>query len=312
MLFHEVKGSYSISFMTLHQLRVFITVAKLGSFTQAARSLHIVQPAVSNDVKALEKELGIKFFQRFGNKFRLTTAGEMLLREAEEVVARADGLKDKVDEIKGLKKGKISVGGSAIAAATFLPEIVQRFKKEYPGVNITFIMQGSDDLEKKLLAGELDVAITGRAPQSSLIIAEPYHDEEVVTIASPSHPLSRKRLVSLELLAKEPLITTPKGYAIREMVERRFAEKGFLFAVALEVEVQAGIRDAVKSAVASSLGIGFVSKSAVLSDIKAGRLKALRVPDLKLKKTQYIAIHKNRPNSPLVLAFIELLKNYKE
>ena len=284
---------------------IFATVAKLGSFTQAAENLHIRQPSVSLLIKGLEREFGIELFGKLGNKVRLTAAGEGLLQDAEEILTKVDEIKERMDEIKGLKKGKISVGGSAIAAATFLPALVQRFRKKYPGVEVSLKMQSSNDLEKELLEGKLDVAIMGLPPQSPLLIPEPFLDDEIVTIASPKCSLSRKRSVPLELVAKEPLITTKKGDPVRNIVERAFAEKGLPFVAMLEVDVQSGIRDVVKSAVASGLGIGFVSKSAVVSDVKAGRLAILKVPKFRLKRTMYIAVHKNREHVSLVQLFVE-------
>jgi len=298
--------------MTLHQLEVFGTVAKLRSFTQAGEKLHIAQPAVSGLIRSLEQELGVKLFERLGNRYHLTNAGEELLHHAEEMLAKVEAIKERMDEIKGLKKGKISVGGSTLAVASVLPVVVQRFKKEHVGVEVILTTQRSETLHQKLLDGELDVAILGRAPHSPNLVGEPFRDEEVVVIAPPKHPLAMKRSVSLELLAKEPLIVYRGGTTIRGIVERRFAEKGLPFAPFLEINLQWGNRDAIKNVVVNGLGIGFTSKFYVGSDVKAGRLKVLRVPELKLKRTMYIAVHRNRQSSPLVRTFIDFLRHYKE
>ena len=296
--------------MTLHQLKVFLTVAKLKSYTLAAEKLRVRQPSVTLLVQGLERELKIKLFERLGNKIHLTRAGEELLLVADEIVGKAAGLKERVDEIKGLKKGKIAVGGSGIATATFLPLAVQSFKKEHAGIEVVLRIQRSDELERQLLSGELDLAILGRAPSSPLLLAEPYRDEEVSVIAPPDHPLAQMRLVSLALIAKEPLITYEKGTHIRDMVEARFSEAGIPFVPRLEVDHQLGARDAVKGTVAGGLGIGFLTKSHVVFDVKAGRLKMLKVPELNLKRTMYIAVHKNRKAVSLVQTLIDFLRRY--
>jgi len=298
--------------MTFYQLKVFVTVAKLRNFTLAAQTLHVRQPSVSILMQGLQRELDVKLFERLGTKVHLTRAGEELVHRAERILAEVEGIKEGMDEIKGLKKGKLTVGGSAIAAASFLPVAVQMFKKNHPGVDVILTIQNSRNLHKKLLDGDLDLALTARIPHSPLLLGEPYRDEEVVVIAPPNHPLAKKRSVSLENLSKESIIAYEKGNSIRDMVDRRFAETGLLIKYALEINLQLGSRDAIRCAVANGLGIGFLSKSYVLSDIKARRLKILRVPELQLKRTVYITVHKNRKSSSHVQAFIDiLLRHFK-
>jgi len=298
--------------MTLHQLKVFATVAKLRNFTQAAENLHVSQPSVTLVIQGLGRELEIKLFERLGNKVRLTTAGERLLHHAEEILTKVDGIKEEIDEIRGLKKGKLSVGGSALAAACFLPGAVQNFKKEHPGVEVILRVDRSRNLERKLLEGELDVAILGRAPCSVLLLGEAYREEELVVIAPPQHPLSKRRSVPLELVAKEPFIAQQRLDRIRDIIQLAFAERGLPFEPVLEVDAQLGSWDAIKSAVISGIGAGFIPRCHIVSEVKAGRLKVLKVPELKLKMTMYIAVHKNREGFSLNRAFIEFLRRYKE
>ena len=296
--------------MTLHQLKVFVTVAKLQSYTLASEKLGVRQPSVSLIIQSLQRELGVKLFDRLGNKVHLTRAGEELFRHAEEIIGKVEGLKEEMDELQGLKTGSISVGGTAIAAASFLPVAVQKFKEKHPGVSVTLKIERSRVLEKEILRGELDVAILGQAPHSSLIVGKPYRDEEIVVVAPPNHPLTKRSSVPLELIAKEPLIAQ-KDTIVREMVERRFGESGLPFRVSLEVESSLGARDAIKKAVASGLGISFTSKCHVVGDVKGGELKVLNVPELNLKRTMYIAVHKNRMSAFLVKAFINFLRRHR-
>jgi len=298
--------------MTLYQLKVFLTAAKLGSFTQAADVLRVRQPSVSLIIQGLQLELDVKLFERLGNKIRLTNAGEELLKEAESVVTRADGIKERMEEVKGLKKGKISLGSSGIATSSFLPLAIEAFKKEHPGIGVFLKVERSFILEKKLLNGEIDLAALGQAPRSPLLVGELYREEEILVVASPKHPLTRKRSVPLKIIAKEPLITHEKGTIIRDTVEQSFIERNLPFTPILEVNLQLASRDALKSVIASGVGIGFQAKCHLIPDIKSGRLKVLRVPELKLKRTVYIAVHKKRQSSSLVQAFIKFLKQYSE
>ncbi|MGH7769061.1 MAG: LysR family transcriptional regulator [Candidatus Binatia bacterium] len=298
--------------MTLHQLRVFAKVAELQSFTEAAKALHLTQPSVSALIQDLVGELKYKLFERRGIKMALTPEGKVLLRRTQQALTVLEGTKDEIAEVHGLKKSKLTVGGSAIAGATFLPEVVQRFKKSNSKVEVSLIIERSEILENKLLRGDLDMAVLGRAPHSPLLTVTLYREEEVSVIASPKHPLAGKRSVPLEFIAKEPLIVHEKGTAVRDMVERRFAERRLPLMPALEVPLQVGTRDAIRRSVMNRLGIGFLPKCHVLSDIEAGRLKVLNVPGLKLKRSLYIAVHKNRETPPLCRAFVAFLRRHKK
>lgn len=287
-------------------------VAKLKSFTLAGENLRLRQPSVSLLIQGLQRELEVKLFERLGNKVHLTTAGEALLHDVEAILSRVEGIKERMDEIKGLKKGRVSIGGGPIPAASFLPLTVQRFKKKYPGIEVALKVQSSDRMEKELLEGELDLALLSWFPGSPVLHAEPYREEEVVVIAPPKHPLTKKRSVSLELLSKEPLIAPEKGIRTREMIEQIFARKAVPFAPLIEIGTEFGVRDAVRAAVASGLGIGFIAKCHVMGDIKAGHLSVLKVPEFNLKRTIYIVTHRNRLTSSLVKAFRDFLKSEKD
>jgi len=164
-----------------------------------------------------------------------------------------------------------------------------------------------------LLDGDIDLAVLGRPSKCSLLCVEPYREEDIGFIAPSNHPLTRKRSVPLDTIAKEPLIVSRDGSYVRGMLEQKFAEKGLPFSPLLEIDIhQLGGRDAEKNAVASGLGIGFLSRCYVELDVKAGRLKVLKVPELKLKRIISIAVHKNRRSTPFVQAFSDFLKCYKQ
>jgi DNA-binding transcriptional LysR family regulator len=298
--------------MTLYQLKVFATVARLKNFSRAAEILHVRQPSVSLVIQGFQRELGVKLFERLGKNMHLTRAGDEVFSRAEEILARADEIKEAIDGIKRLKKGSLSLGGSATAGATFLPGAVQAFKQAHPGVDVTLTIQRSESLEKDLLEGKLDLAILGIPPRSDAIAVEAYRHDAIVLVASPDHPLAKKRSVSLEHVAGEPFIMHEKGTFIRDRVEERFAEKGFPLTVALEVNAHFGARETIKKAVASGLGLGCLSRAFVASEIQAGQLERLKVPEIEFKRIIYIAVHKNRKNSPFVHPFINFLRHYKD
>jgi len=297
--------------MTLHQLEVFALVAKLGSFTKAAKELHIGQPSVSSLMVELQKELGIKLFEKLGIKTHLTEAGKRFLQKSQSILGMVKETKEEIDELKGFHKGKISIGGCGLATDSGLPSVVHTFKKTYPGVEIGLTVEESSRLEKSLLEGDLDLAVLSWASRSNLLISELWREEELIVIVSPEHPLAKKRAVSLGLLIKEPLIANLGSRFGWKLLEEKFAERGIAFQPTIEVKTQSRQRDAIKNAVLSNLGIGFLAKSHIVGDLKSGKLKTLRVPELKLKRPLYITVHKNRKDLPLTQAFTKALRNLK-
>ncbi len=298
--------------MTLYQLKVFITVSKLRSFTQASRSLGVRQPSVTLLIQSLQRELGAKLFDRLGNKIKPTRAGEELVGRAEDILAKVTGIRNKVDEIMGLKKGRIVIGGSQLLGTSDLPTIVCQFSKVHEGVDVSLKVDLSTAIEKSLLEGEVDVAVISRAPESSLLVVKPYRDEEAVISCAANHPLTKKRAVSLQALSKEQFVIGKKGESqLRDQVDEIFARKGLPLKVALEVSATSGSRDVIRTAVASGLGLSFSFRSGSKSYIAARQIKVLKVPEIKLKRSTYIVVHKNRANTPLVKAFISFLRRFK-
>jgi len=294
--------------MTLHQLKVFATVAKLGSFTQAGRTLQIGQPSVTALVTSLSRELGVKLFEKFGVKSRLTTFGQEWLELSEEILGKVEEAKRRMTEVSGLKRGRILVGGSSSSASSFLPLAVQAFKQAHLGIDVVLKIERSEVLERKLLEGELDVAVMGQAPRSALLKAHRYREEEIVAIAPAKHPLGKRRSVPLALIAKQPLIANGTESYVRKQVEKRFSEIGIPFTPVMEVtDHMSG--EAIKSAVANGLGIGFITKCHVISDIEAGKIELLKVPALKLKRPMYLVLHRNRQSSLLPRTFIDFFRS---
>ncbi|HEY2988083.1 MAG TPA: LysR family transcriptional regulator [Candidatus Binatia bacterium] len=292
--------------MTLWQLKVFATVARESSFTEAGKVLNISQPSVSSLIIGLQKSLGVKLFEKLGVKPRLTEAGRRLLRLAEHTIATVDKIPEAMAEAEG--KHRLRIGGSVLAAASFLPAAIQKFKKKHPEIEINLDVYTSDLLEKELSEGNIDLALLGWAAHAPNISTEPYHQEEIVVIAPPKHPLTKKRSVSLEQLSSEPLIVPREGMRIREILEQAFADKEVPLTPSIEIGNQFAVRDAIRNAVASGLGIGFIAKCHVTGDIKAGRIKVLKVPEFKVKRTTYIAVHKKRLDSHPVRVFKDFLK----
>ncbi len=235
-----------------------------------------------------------------------------MVGRTEDILARLAGLKEKVDEITGARKGKLIIVGSLLPGYSFLPLAVHKFSRQHPGIDVSLKVEGSSFIEKALLEGEIDIAIVSRVPQSSLLVVRNYRDEEIVVVASSNHPLAKKRSVSLGDLSKESFIMGKRGESqIRDDVESLFAKKGVSLSVGLEVSSSFGSGNVIRTAVIAGLGLGFIIRESVKWYTKAGQLKILIAPEIKLKRRIVVAVHKNRKKSQLVRAFDEFFKRYK-
>jgi len=228
--------------MTLHQLRVYSVVMKVQGVNAAARRLNLTQPSVSLVLKSLEDSLGVELYKRLRHKhLQPTDAGKVVLQFAEELILRETRLKEEIDEIQGLKKGKLIIGGSGLAGQTFLPQIVARFEKLHPGVEIFLRIEPTDILQEMLADGEVDIAVLAlrqdRVTHQGIEV-EHYCDEEVVVVAPFTHPLTKRRSVSLKLLLEERFILGKKGDSrIREALEKLLNEKGLSCKQSMEINI---------------------------------------------------------------------------
>jgi DNA-binding transcriptional LysR family regulator len=223
--------------MELHQLRYFVTVVRAGTFTRAAERLYITQPSLSEQIRKLETELGSQLFQRLGRRLALTAAGEAFLPHAEKVMAEVEQARIRIEEVRGLRLGRLSIGAFPSAAARLLPRFVADFRRRYPGVEVV-LREGnhSSDFEQQVHDGELDLAVV-RLPGRRTDLDERLLVRDPMVVLVPSgHRLTDQRSVSLAELAEELFVATRPGHGLRELLDRCCLQAGFEPRVALETE----------------------------------------------------------------------------
>jgi len=298
--------------MTLHQLKAFSTVAKFGSFTEAAGALDLCQPSITILIKILEKELKIKLFDRLGNGIRITPAGEMVLQYSENMLENSNRIELEAKKYNGLEKGRIIVGTSFTSGVSFVPKAIQEYKEKYSGIVLSLNVDRSRALEKDLLEGKIDIAILSHEVNSLQLHCIPHRTEKIVVIAPPNHPLASRRGISLELLAEESFCLSKYLGRTRKKIEELFSEKGLPLNITLELNDNYGTREATKTAVACGMGLGFNFMCHVMSDVNAGRLTILDVPEIQLTQKLHVVFHKNRMNSSIIQSFSKFLQEYNK
>ncbi len=258
--------------MTPDQLITFSVVAEHGNISQAARAMHLSQPAVSGQLQALQQSFGDALYRRQGRGIALTPAGLRLLAAAVGVRAAMQQAIDERQAHQAVTAGHLRIGASTTPASYLLPEVVARFKQKHPAVQLQMIAGNTGEIIAKL--GELDLAIVeGQLSEvtrkNNLVRA--WQTDEVVAIVPPTHHLARRAAVTLAELAREPLVMREQGSGVRNLVMQAFAQAELTISGYLEL---AGV-EGIKQAVRAGLGIGFVSRLSLGHD--DGALKGVRI-----------------------------------
>ena len=237
--------------MELHQLRYFVAVVQEGTFTRAAERLYITQPSLSEQIRKLETELGSPLFRRLGRRLVLTSAGESLLPHAEKVVLEVEEAKARVDEVRGLRRGRLSIGVLPSAAARLLPRFLAEFRRHHAGVEVVLRDESASvELEQLVHDGVVDLAIVRLPPtRHTDLEMETLVREPLVLVAPPGHRLADRRSVALADLAREPFVMMRPGHGLRECLLGVCRQAGFEPHIVLEAGqvgslvglVQAGI-----------------------------------------------------------------------
>jgi DNA-binding transcriptional LysR family regulator len=293
--------------MDLRQLEIFTRVAELGSFSRAAEALHLTQPTVSEHIRALEDELGVRLLDRLGRGADVTRAGQLLLSYASRMLALAREARQALDAFQGRMSGDLVVGGSTIPGEYILPAILGRFKEKFPDISTTLLIGDSRGVGDWVAEGRVELAVVGALlPQRGLEFRELLPDEEVVVVPA-GHPWSARREITLQELAGAPLLIREAGSGTRAALEGALARAGIDLG-ALRVVGEMGSSQAVKQAVKAGMGVTIISRRAVDDECRAGSLFCLEVKDLPITRAFYVVTHKDRTRSPVAEAFRTFLE----
>jgi DNA-binding transcriptional LysR family regulator len=264
--------------MNFNHLAIFLAVAETGNLTRAAERLHISQPAVSKQLRELEKSLGMALFHRLSKGVRLTEGGEALLDYARRIFALESEAERALNELRNLERGHLALGASTTIGVYLLPEICARFREKFPGIEIQLEIANTQEIQKRLLNNELDLGLTEGFITSPDIQAEVLGEDEIIGIAAPGHPLLNTVELTLQRLLGEPILWREMGSGTRAVVESALRDRGF----SSPPRVSLGSTEAIKRAVITGDGIAFVSRLTVEAELRNGNLKQLHISDFHL------------------------------
>jgi LysR family transcriptional regulator, transcriptional activator of the cysJI operon len=262
--------------MDTRQLAAFCAVVERRSFSQAAERLGVTQPAVSLQVRALEKRLGTQLLDRSGRRVEPTEAGKRLYRGAQRLLALEDQILAEVaGEAEGELRGELHIGASTGPAAVVVPLLLGEFQREHPAVRVALTVADTQAVVERVGARELELGIVGAARRHRGVVYEPLFEDEVILAVPPGHPFAG-RTVPLDELRGESLIVMQEGAGVRQIVEDELR--------ALGVRLELGLQESVRSAVQAGYGVTFISRTAVEPELAAGTLAAARVEGLDARR----------------------------
>jgi DNA-binding transcriptional LysR family regulator len=262
--------------MELRQLEYFVAVAEEANFTRAAERVHISQSGVSAQIRRLEQELGATLIDRSGRTATLTAAGEAALDHAREVLGAAKAVRQAVDDVSGVLRGRLDVGMVSGCTITPLFDALAAFGAAHPGIEISLIEDSSDRLTARVRAGEVDVALIGAADHTPEgLEAFTIVSERLVAGAPAGHPLTEGGdTCTLTEVAAYPLVCMPSGTGVRSVLDAACARRELVPQIALV----ASAPDAVADLAQRGLGIAILSES--MAAVQDGRLQALPIADV--------------------------------
>jgi len=293
-------------------LETFCRVAELKSFSKAADDLFLTQPTISGHILSLEQSLSLRLFDRRRREVRLTKAGEVFLEYASKILSSRKDLLNALSEFSLGIRGELSLGASTIPGEYLLPKLMGDFKKEHPDFVISLKIADTKEIVQYVLQDNVEFGIIGAKLNHPSLHYEKYEVDQIIVVASPDHPLVRKKRVNVEELLKEPWIIREDGSGTQMAVEKALRKKGKSLKQ-FNVVMEMGSTTSVKGGVKARLGLAFLSQRATEEELDQGFLFRIDVEGIEpIVRQIYIVYHRGRTLSPIGMEFLRFLKRKKE
>ena len=292
--------------MDFDQLNTFLEVARLNSFSKAAETCFRTQPAISSQIRALEEEVGAKLFDRSGGKVSLTQPGKAFQKYAEQQMEARKQMIAALAEMEKVPRGELVVGANEGTCLHILPEVFAEFKKQYPGVAVSIRRSERTKVLESIIDNSVDFGVISIPVSDNRLTVVTIHRDELVLIAAAGHPLGRMKSATLAEAAKFPLLL-PKLGRTRDALEELFHARGMKPNISMELDSS----ELLKRFVAADVGVGFIARSNVVEDVKAGVLAAVPIKDAQIRRDLALVFRKDKALSRAALAFIDIAVKLK-
>ncbi|HEV8617032.1 MAG TPA: LysR family transcriptional regulator [Methylomirabilota bacterium] len=292
--------------LSLGHLRTLEAIARHGSFSRAARELNLTQPAVSMQIRLLERALGLPLLERVGKRAFPTRGGEVLLAHAGRAFRELQAGVERVHELRGVVAGRLRLGTSAPISIYLLPPALRRFRVRYPETELIVVTGNAPEITRAIVGNALDVGIVSLPVRDRSLSVTPFFRDELVAVAPPERAWRRRGAITAIELAREPLILFEPGATLRRVIDGWFHRAG----VSPHSPMELGNTEAIKKLVEAGLGLSVTSWFAVREEARAGRLAAIAL-DPPVHRQLGVVRRRDKPKAPPLEAFLSALEELR-
>lgn len=290
--------------MDTRQLAAFCAVVERRSFSQAAERLGVTQPAVSLQIRSLEQRLGRRLLDRSGRRVEPTEAGLRLYASAQRVLAAEESLLEELDAGEdGVVSGTLELGASTGPGGTVVPILLCELQQQHPGLRVRLSVSDTQTVVDRVADRELELGIVGAGRKHRGVVFDPFFEDEVVLACPAGHRFAGKT-ITLDQLRGEPLIVMQEGAGVRQVIEDELRKAGARLRD-LEVRLELGLQESVRSAVLAGHGISFISRLAIEADLAAGQIATARVRGLDPVREIFVVRAAGRSETRAARAFLD-------
>jgi DNA-binding transcriptional LysR family regulator len=289
--------------LNFSQLEAFYLVVKMKSFTRAAEKLNVTQPAVTIQVKSLEKSLNLKLIQHVGKRVQLNEAGELLYQYAEKIFNLVSDADEKMRDFKKLMRGTLQIGTTKHYARYIMPYLLSEFQRRYPRIKVILDEGNSENMARSVLEMKNDLALISEISLDRKIKSIFFSMVEFVLVASSEHRFSQRKNISLRELNDEPVILREKGSALRDAILRKFHEYG----IWLSMIIEASSLDFIMEYVIQNKGVSFMIEPDIKDQLEKGILKVIPIDEGNIILFTDFIYHNEKSLSPPAEAFLKMV-----
>ena len=293
--------------MDINQLEVLVAVAQEKSFSRAADILNRTQPAVSQAIRRLENEIGEKLFDRSSKDGTLTSAGEVLLEYARQMLNLRQSAHSAIKELRNLQKGKVTLSANEHTVFYLLP-VIQQFRYRYPMVKVEVRRGVASRIPKEVMARETELGVVSFKPNDESVKSFPVCTDELALVVSPNHHLANKKSVSVKELGNESFIAHNAPSPYRQKVIETFEKHR----TPLNIGIELPSLEAIKHLVELNAGVAMVPKLTAEAEISNGRLLGLSVKEMRLERKLHIVYRRNSVLSQAAQGFLDVVKEMQK
>jgi DNA-binding transcriptional LysR family regulator len=293
-----------------YRLTVFRAVAAQHSFRRAAEQLYLTQPAVTQQIKALEELVGLPLFDRSGREVTLTAAGAVLLRYTEESGALLEQAVVELASLKGEISGTLRIAASTTIAQYILPPMLGAFLRLHPAVHVELDSNNTESVADAVASGRATLGLVEGPPHANQVRSEIWIEDELVLLVPPSHEWAEERSITLQQIAAAPLLMRERGSGTREVIETTLEAAG-LHARDLHIAIELNSTEAILGCIESGVGVGFVSRSAIQRQLAMGTLAIVPVAGLTIPRNLLLLTPTGPEPTGAAAAMVELLRKHR-